>query len=98
MFRIVILLEIESTTNWIEARWYCMALEYTVILLFFHNSFNFFELNNASVAETAPSHYWATAMFCSWHNTIWFESFIDFSANILTPMATEKFEFWFVCP
>ena len=64
----------------------------------FHNSFNFFKLINASVAETAQNHYWATAMFHSWHNTIWFESFIDFSANILTPMATEKFEFWFVCP
>ena len=71
MFRIVILLENESTTNQIVARWYCMALGYTAILLFF----------------IVP------LMFYSWHNTIWFESFIDFFAKILTPMATEKVEF-----
>ena len=75
-----------------------MALEYTVTLLFFRNSFNFFKFTNANVAEIAPNHYWATAMFYSWKNTIWFESFIDYSANILTLMATEKLEFCFVWP
>ena len=39
--------------------WRCSILWYC---FFFHNSFNFFKFTNASVAETAPNHYWATAI------------------------------------
>lgn len=93
MFRVIILLENESTADQVDARWYGMALQYAVILLFFQNSFDFYHLTNACVTKAAPNHDRATTILHSWQNTFRFESFIDFSADELTPMSTEKFKF-----